>query len=107
MTRHVGGQQPWGWADIQACAVARGVDDWSVCPACGLRVLQRVGSLHIYEEHPEVAAGLGAAAARCQRCGGAGMIDLSIIDNEYAAESDWQPCPSCTAARSTEEDTDG
>ena len=43
--------------------------------------------------------------ARCQRCGGAGVIDMSIIDNEYAAESDWQPCPSCAAARS--EGSDG
>lgn len=60
---------PWSWLDIQQRAVANGANDWSTCPACGLRVLQRVGSLHVTEEHPDIAASLRAEAPPAGRSG--------------------------------------
>lgn len=54
----------WDWRTIQERAARSGEDDWATCPACGEEVLQGVGSLHVTEEHPEIALNIANAARK-------------------------------------------
>lgn len=52
------------WRDIQNRLAENGDINWSICPACNEKVLQAVGSLHVNEEHPEIANNIRKAAVQ-------------------------------------------
>jgi len=55
------------WRQVEDALLRAGmgyrIDAWTICPACGERILQAVGSLHIREEHPKIADDLERARA--------------------------------------------
>lgn len=53
------------WKEIQDLRNYAPDDElWAICFACGKRVHQGVGTLHIQEEHPEIAKSITDAITR-------------------------------------------